>query len=190
MRHRQTSEPLWTRVAAGVAALAVISVMGRLLWQQPLPVGGNGREQRIQLRWLVPELPQVASVSPVTPPHQQPSAAALRLPTVPSHALPPSAIAPPAPPATAVPEATPPSARTQVNWSARLYGKDGGVDVSKAVPTDAQQKSNAERVFEHRDELATGVGERATADLFNRRPAGTRQSRVDQLLYGDRKSVV
>lgn len=159
MRSESAAEPLWTRLTAGMIALAFMSGLVRLLLQ--LPELNLAREEtRIQLRWLLTS-PQAAALAPA----QQRAASALpdspqRAPTAVTSNAPAIDVSPPATPqpaVTAVPAAKPSAA--QAGWSQRLYGKDGTL----AVPTDGgatRQKSATARVFEHRDELATGVGDR------------------------------
>lgn len=154
MRSESAAEPLWARLTAGVVALAFISGLVRLLLQ--LPELNIAREEtRIQLRWLLTS-PQVALPSP----SRQATAAPMAYPqAAPSVTVidAPVADVPPAVPVPAGSTAVP--AATQAGWSQRLYGKDGTLAVP-AEGTAVRQKSATERVFEHRDELATGVGER------------------------------
>lgn len=156
MRSDRSAEPLWIRVTAGAIALAFMAGLARLMLQ--LPTLNVVEEQaRIQLRWLLPadataEQPQLQPRS-VSPPRAlpagvvPPAAEAPALPLAQAQAIP---VAPAEPAA---------SAPSKAGWSQRLYGRDG----SLAVPQDAAasaQKGAAQQVFEHRDELATGVGER------------------------------
>ncbi|WP_296250506.1 hypothetical protein [uncultured Stenotrophomonas sp.] len=164
MRSDPAAEPLWTRLTAGVIALAFMSGLVRLLLQLP-ELNVAREETRIQLRWLLTS-PQAAARLPA----QQAVASALQNPPLaqavarfdlPAADVPPAT---PSPAVTAAPAAKPASAQT--GWSQRLYGKDG----SLAVPTDGnatRQKSATERVFEHRDALATGVGERPLEELVS-----------------------
>ena len=171
MRYSPEREPLWLRMAAGMAALAMLSALARLMLQMP-ELAPARQEARTQLRWLAsvaappvvpaPALPDPASPSLATP--------APSLPAVSSNTAP--AAAPPPLPAPVKPPAV------------RLYGADGEALLAADTVKAEAQKSNAERVFEHRDELATGVGERATAGLFSGKSAGTSQSRVQRALYG------
>lgn len=168
MRAGSQSEPMSNRVVASMATLAVLSALARLLWQQPELVPST-RETRIQLRWLQaarqqqfvdPLLPQVVEQAPADR-SQQPAAANSNV-------------------ATAQPVAAPPATGQQ---ALRLYGPDGRPDLVDDA-TGLSRKSAPERVFEHRDELATGVGERATANLFSGKVAGTAQKRSERFIYG------
>ena len=164
MRSDPAAEPLWTRLTAGVIALAFMSGLVRLLLQLP-ELNVAREETRIQLRWLLTSPPAAARL-----PAQQAVASALQNPPraqavarfdLPAVDVPPAT---PSPAVAAAPAAKP--APAQTGWSQRLYGKDG----SLAVPTDGnatRQKSAAERVFEHRDALATGVGERPLEELVS-----------------------
>jgi len=178
MRSDRSAEPLWTRLTAAVVALAFMLGVTRLMLQVPALPPVN-EQTRMQLRWL---LPAAATPEPALP--QQPAQVAVAT-AVPSSSLPATRrqlegtpVAPSTPAAPAPVAATP-----QASWSQRLYAKDGTLAVPAAA--DTRQKSAAERVFEHRDELATQVGERATANLFSGERAGTRQKRSERLLYGE-----
>ena len=173
MRYSPEREPLWIRMAAGMAALAMLSALARLMLQMPELTPAR-QETRTQLRWLAsvaapPVVPAPALPDPASPnlatPAPPPS-----LPAVSSNTAP--AAAPPPFPAPVKPPAV------------RLYGADGEALLAADTVKAETQKSNAERVFEHRDELATGVGERATAGLFSGKSAGTSQSRAQRALYG------
>ena len=173
MRYSPEREPLWIRMAAGMAALAMLSALARLMLQMPELTPAR-QETRTQLRWLAsvaappvvpaPALPDPASTNLATP------APPPSLPAVSSNTAP--AAAPPPFPAPVKPPAV------------RLSGAEGEALLAADTVKAETQKSNAERVFEHRDELATGVGERATAGLFSGKSAGTSQSRAQRALYG------
>lgn len=169
MHPARSPEPLWNHAVATLATLAMLGMLARLLWQLP-EARAERQETRIQLRWLspAPAQPPVAgpAIEPVamTPAASGPFAAAVASPQA-------------AAPATAHAPAS--------SWARQLYGSNGQVLLAPGTVKDGAQKSNAERVFEHRDELATGVGERATAGLFSRRPAGTPQSRAQRVIYGE-----
>lgn len=179
MRPARSPDPLWTRVVALLATLAVLSIGLWLLWQ--LPQERDERpEARIQLRWLLPLAPQLAtpaavpgSNAPLPVTSQPPSPGSSEVDHVSMRA------APILPSTASAATALPPS-----RSSRSLYGSDGQIVLAPQTVRQDRQQSNAERVFEHRDELATGVGERATANLFSGTPAGTRQSRKERLLYG------
>lgn len=154
MRSDRSAEPLSTRLTAGVIALAFMSGLARLMLQLP-ELNVAREETRTQLRWLAPStapavaaLPQQAATATPTAAMSHEQAAVVDGPAV-------AANVPPAPVAAA---ASAPAA-AQAGWSQRLYGKDGNLAVPKDG-ADPRQKSATERVFEHRDELATGVGER------------------------------
>lgn len=173
MRPARPSEPLWSHAVAMLATLAVLSLLLRLLWQAP-QASEPRREVRIQLRWLLPAQPVPDTAAPATPASQAP--APRRLPasaTVAVERLPAPVL--PAPPV--------PASASRLSPS--LYGSDGQARLAPETVRDGRQRSNAERVFEHRDELVTGVGERATANLFSGRRAGTRQKRSESLIYGE-----
>lgn len=169
MRAGNQSEPMSHRVVASMATLVVLSALARLLWQQPEPASTT-RETRIQLRWLQAARQAQTDVEPVAPqpvdrvdmPVQPPAATT----TTVSRAQP--AVSPP----------------TNEKQALRIYGEDGRPDLVDD-DTGLSRKGAAERVFEHRDELATQVGERATANLFSGRRAGTRQKRSERFLYGE-----
>lgn len=157
MRSDRSAEPLSTRLTAGVIALAVMSGLVRLMLQLP-ELNVAREEARIQLRWLAPStapavapLPQQATTAAVSHEQAAPVAAVVAGRAV-------AANAPPAPVEAVTTAASAPAA-SQAGWSQRLYGKDGNLAVPKDG-VDSRQKSATERVFEHRDELATGVGER------------------------------
>lgn len=157
MRSDRSAEPLSTRLTAGVIALAVMSGLVRLMLQPP-ELNVAREEARIQLRWLAPStapavapLPQQATTAAVSHEQAAPVAAVVAGRAV-------VANAPPAPVEAVTTAASAPAA-SQAGWSQRLYGKDGNLAVPKDG-VDSRQKSATERVFEHRDELATGVGER------------------------------
>lgn len=178
MRNPPTADPAWNRIAAGLTALAVISLLSRLLWQVPEPrmTAADGAMQviwRMALPALAPPQPD-AEASASAPPVDEPAGVRstdARQAEVTAK-----------PPAAGSTASVLPKQAVDARWSQRLYGKDGEVDVPTAG--DGRQKPSAERVFEHRDELATGVGERATADLFSRRPAGTKQGMAQRLIFG------
>lgn len=157
MRSNRSAEPLWIRLTAAVIALAFMAGLARLMLQ--LPTLNVVEEQtRIQLRWLLPahatdEQPQPRS-APLPRLVQSDIAQAADAPTSPSPSA--QAQAPAMPAAPAEPAASAPS---QAAWSQRLYGRDGSLAVPQGAAASAQ-KNAAQRVFEHRDELATGVGER------------------------------
>ncbi len=169
MRAGSQSEPMSNRVVASMATLAVLSALARLLWQQPEPVQST-RETRIQLRWLQATRPEAPLADPRMPTLAMPAGpAAQQQPAVATRTV-----------SAAQPVAAPPATGQQ---ALRLYGADGRPDLADA-DSGLDRRGSAARVFEHRDELATGVGERATADLFNGKIAGTSQSRVQRALYG------
>jgi len=170
MRPARLPEPLWNHAVAALAAVAVLSLLARLLWQLP-EARGTRQEARIQLRWL-PPAPAQALPMTATNPVMAAGATAMPIPATPAQD-----IAPP-------PDATTPDAASPA-WSRNLYGDNGRVTLAPDTVGETAHKSAAERVFEHRDELATGVGERATAGLFSRRPAGTPQSLAQRMLYGE-----
>ncbi len=178
MRPARSPDPLWTRVVALLATLAVLSIGLWLLWQLPQSRDPSP-ESRLQLRWRLPAASLLLAGA---------------VPSV-SQSL-PSATAPRPPPMTADTQgddlfpraipALPPATDTAPARSSRsLYGSDGQIVLAPQTVRQDRQQSNAERVFEHRDELATGVGERATANLFSGRRAGTRQKRSESLIYGE-----
>lgn len=157
MRSDRSAEPLSTRLTAGVIALAVMSGLVRLMLQLP-ELNVAREEARIQLRWLAPStalavapLPQQATTAAVSHEQAAPVAAVVAGRAVAANALPA--------PVEAVTTGASAPAASQAGWSQRLYGKDGNLAVPKDG-VDSRQKSATERVFEHRDELATGVGER------------------------------
>lgn len=159
MRSDRSAEPLSTRLTAGVIALAFMSGLARLLLQLP-ELNVAPEETRIQLRWLAPStvpamvsLPQQAATATAVVPHKQAAAVTA---VVDGRAV--AANVPPASAALATTAASAPAV-AQAGWSQRLYGKDGNLAVPKDG-ADSRQKSATERVFEHRDALATGVGER------------------------------
>lgn len=164
MRSDPAAEPLWTRLTAGVIALAFMSGLVRLLLQLP-ELNVAREETRIQLRWLQTSPPAAARLpaqqAEASAPQNRPLAQAAARFDLPAVDVPPAT---PSPAVTAAPAAKP--APAQTGWSQRLYGKDG----SLAVPTDGnatRQKSATERLFEHRDALATGVGERPLEELVS-----------------------
>jgi hypothetical protein len=172
MRPARSPEPLWIHAVAMLATLAVLSLLLRLLWQVPQE-RESPPETRIQLRWLSPlaamqaVLPDRTSAQPVIsqpPPVMSPEVEDLTTRTQPS---------------------VPPAASTVPPTRMSLYGSDGQAALAPDTVRNGKQQSNAERVFEHHDELATGVGERATANLFSGRRAGTRQKRSESLIYGE-----
>jgi len=170
MRPARLPEPLWNHAVAALAALAVLSLLARLLWQLP-EARGTRQEARIQLRWLPPSSAQALPM-PATAPVMATGAPAVPMPAAPAQAIGTR-------PDAALPDASSPA------WSRNLYGDNGRVTLAPDPVGETAQKSDAERVFEHRDELATGVGERATAGLFSKRPAGTPQSLAQRMLYGE-----
>lgn len=158
MRSDHPAEPLSTRLTAGVIALAFMCGLARLMLQLP-ELNVTREETRTRLRWLQATPGSGAAVLP----QLSPTAIVPHLQTAPPVAAadrPGVAAAPMAsPPAVETAVATTASAPAQPAWSQRLYGKDGGLAVPKEG-ADPGQKSATERVFEHRDELASGVGER------------------------------
>lgn len=172
MQDSRGREPLSHRVGAGLATAAILCLFARVLWQVPEP-DPKGRVQRLQVRWLprhgeAPALPPAAADTPEVPAGQ-------------AHAAPPPPHASGSRPAAAAPAAADPAA----DWSRRLYDGQGGITLPGELAGDGRTRGTDERVFEHRDELATGVGERATAGLFSKRAAGTRQSRREKWVYGE-----
>jgi len=153
MRSDRSAEPLWIRLTAGVIAVAFMAGMARLMLQLPAP-NPLTEQAGVELRWVLP------AAMPAAPPQPQtvPMPAAAPALVVPSHADTPL----PANQArvSAAPSAAPTApAAAQAAWSQRLYGRDGSLagPPSGTVPA---QKDAAQQVFQHRDELATGVGER------------------------------
>lgn len=153
MRSDRSAEPLWIRLTAGVIAVAFMAGMARLMLQLPAP-NPVTEQAGVELRWVLP------AAMPAAPPQPQtvPMPAAAPALVVPSHADTPL----PANQArvSAAPSVAPTApAAAQAAWSQRLYGRDGSLAVppSGTVPP---QKDAAQQVFQHRDELATGVGER------------------------------
>ncbi|MGH8055513.1 MAG: hypothetical protein ACREP4_16505 [Stenotrophomonas sp.] len=170
LHYRSQPEPVWIRTVAGMAALAFLSALARLLLQMP-EAAPPTRESRVQLRWLPSTATQPLRVEPVLIPVE-----AVPDPVTP---LDQPARAQPVVSAAVVP---PVAAKPNDDLLKRLYGSDGRPDLPDAA--GERQKASVERVFEHRDELATGVGERATANLFSGKAAGTSQSRAQRALYG------
>lgn len=171
MHYRSQPEPVWIRTVAGMAALAFLSALARLLLQVP-EAAPTAREVRVQLRWLPPAIAQPKSVEPqFVPVEAVPDPVASR-----DHAAQPLPVAAPSVPAAPAP------VKPDGTLMKQLYGSDGRPELPDAA--GERQKASVERVFEHRDELATGVGERATANLFSGKNAGTSQSRVQRALYG------
>lgn len=171
MHYRSQPEPVWIRTVAGMAALAFLSALARLLLQMP-EAAPTTREARVQLRWLPPAGSQPQRVEPLVIPVE----------TTPEPVTPPEHPVQPQPTASVVAAATPAAAKPNDELIKRLYGSDGRPELPDAP--GERQKAAVERVFEHRDELATGVGERATANLFSGKTAGTSQSRAQRALYG------
>lgn len=174
MQDSRSREPLSHRVGAGLATAVILCLFARVLWQVPEP-DPKSRTQRLQVRWLArhgeaPPLPPAAADTPEVPAGQAHAA----LP--PPHASEPRPAAAASAPATADPAA---------DWSRRLYDGQGGIALPGELDGDGRTRGTDERVFEHRDELATDVGERATAGLFSKRAAGTRQSRREKWVYGE-----
>ena len=174
MRPAPRAEALWNHAVAVLAALAVLAVLARLLWQLP-EARGTRQETRIQLRWLPLRLPGVMPA---------PQAVAVAGPVAQAPATLPDAAHLPVTAVTPARGALPPVAAPAAGKLV-LYGADGRVVLGAGTAGEQAQKSSVERVFEHRDELATGVGERATAGLFSKRAAGTSQSRAQRMIYGD-----
>ncbi len=154
MRYQASPEPIRNRAAAGLITLALISAVARLLLHMPQaePIQV---ETRIQLRWLQPAGAPRQPVPLAAPQAPKLAAPQAHQAVPPVHAVEP-VIAPAQRPVPA-PIASPPPP-PQANWSQRLYGKDGGLAVPEQTPT--KQKTGVEQAFEHRDVLATGVGER------------------------------
>jgi len=178
MRNQPMADPAWNRVAAGLTALAFLSLLARLLLQVPEPgvAASDGTMQAVWRMVLPARSPPTTDAGAAGPVPVLDEQAGARPPEgrqaeVASKPLQVKSTAP-----------VLPNQAASAQWSQRLYGKDGEVDVPETG--DGRQKSAVERVFEHRDELATGVGERATADLFSRRPAGSRQSMAQRLIFG------
>lgn len=168
-RWHGAGEPLRHHVTAGLVTLALLSLLARLLWQLPDSPSATGEQGRMQMRWI-PRLPPPTDAVAVAPePHRQPLSDSA--PTSPQAVMP--AIA-------ARPSSDPVQSAAQP-----LYDEDGRIRLPDARAGSDGTRSSASRVFEHRDELETGVGKRATAELFSRRPAGTPQSRAQRLIYGD-----
>ncbi len=155
------------RVSGCLVAAAMLALLGQLLLQMP-QASPSGTEQRMRLRFVA-RVPPAAPVPMDAQPRRQ-------SPDAPVGGVPPIAIPPPAAP----PLTTPP------HGSQRLFDEDGRVQIPDAA-TDAGSvlRTPGPPVFERRDPLARGVGERATADLFSRSAAGTRQSRAQRWIYGD-----
>lgn len=171
MHYRSQPEPVWIRTVAGMAALAFLSALARLLLQMP-EAAPTTREARVQLRWLPQAGAQPQRVEPLVIPVE----------TTPEPVTPPEHPVPSQPVASVVATATPAPAKPNDELIKRLYGSDGRPELPDAP--GERQKAAVERVFEHRDELATGVGERATANLFSGKTAGTGQTRAQRALYG------
>lgn len=153
MRSDRSAEPLWIRLTAGVIAVAFMAGMARLMLQLPAP-NPLTEQAGVELRWVLPAAMPAAPPQPQTVP--MPAAAAVQV--VPSHAdtlLPANQAR-----VSAAPSAAPTApVAAQAAWSQRLYGRDGSLAVPPSGTAPAQ-KDAAQQVFQHRDELATGVGER------------------------------
>ncbi|WP_269789916.1 hypothetical protein [Stenotrophomonas sp. Iso1] len=162
---------MWIRTVAGMAALAFLSALARLLLQMPEAAPAT-REARVQLRWLPPAGARPQKVEPLIIPVE----------ATPDPVTPPEQPVQPRPAMTVVTTAMPAATKPSEDLVKNLYGSDGRPEIPDAA--GVRQKASAERVFEHRDELATGVGERATANLFSGKNAGTSQSRAQRALYG------
>lgn len=175
MHYSRVSEPLSHRIGAGLATAAILCLFARVLWQ--VPEAEDRRVQRLQVRWLPRETDEMPSSLP------PPAAVTRAAPAVSRDAAPPSSGARPSRPEAAAPAPT--AAVASADWSRRLYDSHGEIALPKELAGDGRTRGTDERVFEHRDELATGVGERATAGLFSKRAAGTRQSRREKWLYGE-----
>ncbi|MCL7715323.1 hypothetical protein [Stenotrophomonas mori] len=167
-------EPWSTRVGAALATLAVLCLLARILWQVP-ETGAGSQARRLTVRWLPRENgAPLAAPSPAPEPVRRAALPAVR--TV-------APLATPRPPPQALPT---PAVATPVPGAAPgLYGRLGEIALPDGIVGEARTRGHDEQVFEHRDELATGVGERATAGLFSKRPAGPGQSGKERWLYGD-----
>lgn len=174
MHDSRGREPLSHRIGAGVATAAILCLFARVLSQVP-EADADGRMQRLQVRWL----PRASDETP----RPSPAAATRPAPPVVRDTVPLAADIQPARPDLAVPPPKAPAA--SADWSRRLYDRHGEIALPAELAGEGRTRANGERVFEHRDELATGVGERATAGLFSKQRAGTKQSRVQRWIYGE-----
>ncbi|MBN8792783.1 MAG: hypothetical protein J0I01_11190 [Stenotrophomonas nitritireducens] len=175
MQDSRGREPLSHRIGAALATTAVLCLFARVLWQVP-EVETDGRAQRLQVRWLPRQHDEAQLPPPTAVMRETPVASRDTAPSSPELRPPPSTVATP-------PSAIAPAA--SADWSQRLYDSHGEIALPQDIASDGRTRATGERVFEHRDELATGVGERATAGLFSKRAAGTRQSRKEKWLYGE-----
>jgi len=172
MRGQAAREPLSSRIGAGLATAAILCLFARVLWQLP-EADPEAREPRLQIRWV----PRVTDgpVLPGVPITKQKAEIASRAPASVSPG-PATEVAVPPIPAPSVPAGDAPSS---------LYDSNGKVVLPGDVISTSHVPGADARVFEHRDELATGIGERATAGLFSHGPAGTKQKRTERWLYGE-----
>ncbi|WP_305805898.1 hypothetical protein [Stenotrophomonas sp. YIM B06876] len=166
MRRPDSATDTWAQASAVLVAALMLLLLGRVLLRLPEAGLPPGREARMQLRLFSRE------PAPALPPPRLPDPAA----PAPETAAP--RYAPAAVEVIAAPVAAPAPARLS------LIDDQGRVKLAPGNAEAPMDGDAAARVFEHRDPLQRGVGERATAHLFSGKAAGTTQSRTQRLLYG------
>ena len=174
--HNDTTLP---RLCAWAVVVLVVGGVGRMLWLSGVVAGvTDAEEHRIQLRWLDPAVHLEPLPTPATAPPPRAAGQAPVAASAPAHTLAPATARPPLQP----PRPAPPAVAPSVPQVA-LYGPDGRPRLAQSAPA-LSGTAPADHLFEHRDALQTGLGQRATADLFTRERADTAQSKVQKAIYG------
>lgn len=171
MRRRDSRMDAATHACAFLVTAMMLVLLGRVLLRLPEAGPSQQTRERTQLRFLSRELAPA--------PLSLPAALPLR-PLQPSHTPEPA----PARAEAAVGSApVSPVAPITVPARPSLFDPQGRVKVTIEAPATGGADA-ASRVFERRDPLQRGVGERATADLFSGQRVGTRQTFAQRAIYG------
>ncbi|MGV8961721.1 MAG: hypothetical protein ACOH1V_15280 [Stenotrophomonas sp.] len=174
MRRPDSAADSWAQVSAVLVSALMLLLLARVLWRLPEASAPLALEPRMQLRFFTRE-PLPALPAPPLPDRPAPERKRASPVVAPAHAS-----------ASVHVLAAAEVARVPAPAPAKLSLIDEQGRVKLALDTaDAPIGGDAAaRVFEHRDPLQRGVGERATANLFSGKAAGTGQSRAQSLLYG------
>ncbi len=171
MRRRDSRMDAATHACALLLTAMMLVLLGKVLLRLPEAGSSQQTRERMQLRLLSRELAPAPASSPAASP--------LR-PLQPSHTLEPEPAR-----ADAAVGSAPLSPAVPITVPARpsLFDPQGRVKVAIEAPATGVADA-ASRMFERRDPLQRGVGERATADLFSGQRAGTRQTSTQRAIYG------
>lgn len=177
MRRLDSDTDVAAQACAWLVTALMLFLVGRVLLRVPEAAPSAQSRERMQIRFLERDplpLPARSDLARVQAAESQMPVAHPTRSALPASA---AAAAPPAAPSRLV--TTPP-----VPDKPQLFDESGRIKVAIDGSGDLSRAAPASHVFEHRDPLQQGVGERATAELFSGRAAGTKQSRAQRWIYG------